>query len=151
VDRLNRSLTGLSAQACPRRSVSCSLFSRAASFSLLTGRFHSVGGLACKFFLIRSHPAGRAASLSFVQSNPLCRARNIFFFFLLTGHFLCWARRLFFLSACCRSAASVHAIFFLLCPVVSTRASNFFGGCLVSAMHANVRAPCSIFLVSVVL
>jgi hypothetical protein len=26
VDRLNRYLTGLSAQACPRRSVSCILF-----------------------------------------------------------------------------------------------------------------------------
>jgi len=50
----------------------------------------------------------------------------------LTGHFLCWARRLFFFSACCCSAASVRATFlFVLSGRFSTALSarqNFLFG-----------------------
>jgi hypothetical protein len=56
VDRLNRSLTGLSAQVCPRRPVRAGLsaapfFSRATSFSLLTGRFLFCWQPGVQFFL----------------------------------------------------------------------------------------------------
>jgi hypothetical protein len=147
VDRLNRSLTGLSAQVCPCRPVRAGLsaaaffFSRAASFSLLTGRFLSAGGLACRFFFLSGHSqacsgSGRHA-VFFGLRCALASVRAEFFFFLcpVTSTLLGAQITILFLSARCRSAASVRTIFY---PV----SSPFF---ISSSSACNVRAHTELF------
>jgi hypothetical protein len=162
VDRLNRSLTGLSAQVCPRRPVRAGLsaapfFSRATSF--LTGRFLSAGGLACRFFFVfflSGHSqacsgSGRHAvffglrcALASVREffypvSILQGAQQFFFLFLIDRSLpLLGAQIIIFFSACCRSAASVRATFLFFLFVLSGhfssagRVQNFFWTLLLS-------------------
>jgi hypothetical protein len=161
VDRLNRSLTGLSAQVCPRRPVRAGLsaapfFSRAASF--LTGRFLSAGGLACRFFClfsVRSQSGmQRVRAPCSIFWSPLCSSVSariflsgqhpagraaIFFLFLIDRSLpLLGAQIIIFFSACCRSAASVRATFLFFLFVLSGhfssagRVQNFFWTLLLS-------------------
>jgi hypothetical protein len=172
VDRLNRSLTGLSAQVCPRRPVRAGLsaapfFSRAASF--LTGRFLSAGGLACRFFClfsVRSQSGmQRVRAPCSIFWSPLCSSVSariflsgqhpagraaIFFLFLIDRSLpLLGAQIIIFFSACCRSAASVRATFLFFLFVLSGhfssagRAQNFFG------RFCSARAPCCRLFLSV--
>jgi hypothetical protein len=173
VDRLNRSLTGLSAQVCPRRPVRAGLsaapfFSRATSF--LTGRFLSAGGLACRFFFVfflSGHSqacsgSGRHAvffglrcALASVREffypvSILQGAQQFFFLFLIDRSLpLLGAQIIIFFSACCRSAASVRATFLFFLFVLSGhfssagRAQNFFG------RFCSARAPCCRLFLSV--
>jgi hypothetical protein len=123
---------GLSVQACPRRSVSCTFFQSRNIFFSIDRSLPLLLAAWRANFLIRSHPAGRAAPFFFCPVQSTLQGAH-HFFFLLTGHFLCWARRLLFLSACCRSAASVCAIFFVVpsgrfSSALSARAPvTFFG------------------------
>jgi hypothetical protein len=116
---------GLSAQACPRRSVSCTFFQSRNIFFSIDRSLPLLLAAWRANFLIRSHPTGRAASLSFVQSNPLCRARNIFF-----------ERSLPLLGA---------QIFVCLLPLSRVCARNFF---VRSLLHRLVSAPESFFVES---
>jgi hypothetical protein len=78
-----------------------------------------------QFFLTGHILLGRAAFLCPVAS-PLPCQRASFFYFVLTGHFLCWARH-FFCFFVCVSGAPLFP-----CPVTSTHC----GRCLVSVVHA---------------
>ena len=90
------------------------------------------------FFIDRSLPSLLAAwRANFFNPVASCRARSIFFL-LLTGHFLCWARRLFFFCLLPLSSVSARHFFYLFCPVASPqpcqRARIFlFGGCPVAS------------------
>jgi hypothetical protein len=153
VDRLNRSLTGLSAQVCHlqffqsrstfltgRRSVTCP-FCRAAPFSFVAQHFcvrslrHCLASVPVTFFFSdRSFRATffclfvcQARHFSPVRSLPLRRAQ-CFVFYLLP---LCRQQRL--------SAP-------FLCPVTSLARRLFFFACCRSAGQQDLCAPESFFL-----
>jgi hypothetical protein len=113
VDRLNRSLPGLSAQACSRRSASCSSVRRAGFFF---NRSHPVGARSIFFSFDRSQVCQRHVFFSVarhffcpvasclraqiffcaVRSTAAAHAGIFLFFFSLSGHFLCWAGQIIF-------------------------------------------------------
>jgi hypothetical protein len=102
---LNRPLTGLSAQVCQLQP-----FQSRSIFFFIDRSLPSLLAAWRAIFLIWSHPAGRA---------------TFFFFFLLIGHFLCWARR----------------FFFCLLPLSSFSARHFFICSVRSLLHSLVSAP----------
>jgi hypothetical protein len=162
VDRLNRSLTDLSAQACPRRSVSCSFFSRAASFSLLTGRFLSAGGLTSNFFSLSDHSqacsGSRRHAIFFGLRCALASVRAFFsgssssFLFHPAVHAMSGRAQNFFLDAsaqrcqparqnflfggCPVASCYAHRTFFLWCPVSSCCACRNFFFSVRSLLHS---------------
>jgi hypothetical protein len=122
---LNRSLTGLSAQACPRRSVSCSLFSRAASFSLLTGRFLSAGDLACRFFFLSGHSQACSGSGRHAVFFGLCCALASVRAFFYPGS----SPFFIFIQQCMQCQGACRIFFWtFLHSVVSPRARIFYLG-----------------------
>jgi hypothetical protein len=137
VDRLNRSLTGLSAQVCQLhflvaqhlfdRSQVCQLHLFQSRSKKNFGRFLSAGGLACRFFFNRSHPAGRVRLLFFVLS-VCCRSAGSARAIFLSGRFstaVSERQNLLFEGSPVSSCACRNL--FSLCPVTSLlRAQNLF-------------------------
>ena len=117
---------GLSAQACPRRSVSCTFFQSCIIFFSLDRSLPLLLAACRANFLIRSHPAGRATPFFLISAGRAA--------FILNGHFLCWARRFFFFCFLPLSRGCARHFFLSgrFSTAVSDRPNFLFEGCLVS-------------------
>jgi hypothetical protein len=160
---LNRSLPGLTAQACSRKSVSCSSVRRAEFFysvaSCMTGHFICVRSLplrrAVYFFFACCRSAGPVrARIFFCGVRSGVHAESFFWVCMQSPVASCLRAQIFFYLCCPVNSRGVHAgiffvlsgqqqgcacrNFFLFCPVTSSLlgARSFFG------RSCSARAPC---------